>query len=140
MRIQICGSMTFAKEMKKAQKKLEELGHTVTVPTNTQKHIADPTFQDNLSLNLVEGRKNKVLKKNFDLIAVSDAILVLNYSKNNIDGYVGASTLMEIGLAHYLGKKVFLFNKIPHYSDVRWAHELEIIQPVIINQDLTKII
>lgn len=140
MKIQICGSMTFAKEMKKTRKKLEELGHTVTVPTNTEEHISDPTFQNNLSLNLLEGRKNDVLKKNFDLIALSDAILVLNYSKNSIDGYVGTSTLMEIGLAYYLGKKVFLFNKIPHYNDVRWAHELEIIQPVIINQDLIKIV
>lgn len=75
----------------------------------------------------------------FNLIVKSDAILVLNYSKNKIDGYVGTSSLMEIGLAYYLGKKIFLLNPIPSSKKVRWAHELEIIQPVILNRDLKRI-
>ena len=139
MKIQICGSMTFAKEMKRIKEKLEKYGHNVTVPTNTKDHIADPSFADNLTLNFQDCVNNNTIKANFDLVAKADAILVVNHAKNAIEGYLGTSTLMEIGLAYYLGKKIFLLNKIPHFSEVRWAHEVLIMQPIIINGDLNKI-
>lgn len=139
MKIQICGSMTFAKEMKAAKKKLEEKGHSVTVPTNTDQHVEDPLFADNLKDNLVHCIENNTIKENFNLVANADAIVVVNYPKNGIDGYIGTSTLMEIGLAHYLGKKIFLLHSIPHFDSVRWAHEVSIINPIILHGNLHKL-
>jgi nucleoside 2-deoxyribosyltransferase len=139
MKIQICGSMTFAKEMKATQQKLQALGHSVTIPVETEKNIQEPSYHDNLSVNLENGRKENIIKANFDLIANADAIVVLNYSKNGTNGYLGTSTLMEIGLAYYLGKKIFLLNPVPSYNEVRWAHEIELIQPVILRGELEKI-
>lgn len=139
MKIQICGSMTFAKQMREAKKVLEKKGHTVTIPTNTDYHIEDPTFVDNLEDNLRHCIENDTIKENFNLVADADAILVVNYPKNNMDGYIGASTLMEIGIAHFLGKKIFLLHKIPSFDTVRWAHEVTIMQPIIINGDIEKI-
>lgn len=72
-------------------------------------------------------------------MAKSDAILVLNYPKNGIRGYIGTSSLMEIGLAHYLGKKIFLLNEIPLATQARWSHEVHIIQAVVIDGDLEKV-
>lgn len=136
MKIMICGSMTFAKEMIDTKRKLEDLGHTVFVPSDTESHLEDPSLIDNLEENYKHTIKKDVLRKCFDLITKSDAVLVLNYIKNGIEGYVDTSSLMEIGLAYYLGKKIFLLNFIPKAKDARWAHELKIIQPVIINGDL----
>lgn len=47
MKIQLCGSMTFAKQMKEVKKRLEKQGHAVTIPTNTDDHLKDPTYVDN---------------------------------------------------------------------------------------------
>ena len=139
MKIMICGSMTFAKEMMDVEKKLEKLGHSVSVPSDIESHLKDPDLIDNLEENYKHTIEKDIMRQCFKLIAKSDAILVLNYPKNNINGYVGTSSLMEIGLAYYLGKKIFLFNPMPKPHKVRWAHELEIINPKIINGDLSKI-
>lgn len=66
-----------------------------------------------------------------------DAVLVLNLDKHGIKNYIGGNTLMEIGFAHVLKKKIFLYNPIP---DIQfYKSEIEAVQPVIINGDLTKI-
>jgi hypothetical protein len=46
---------------------------------------------------------------------------------------------MEIGLARYLGKKIFILNELPHHNDHRWVHEVRIMQPVILNGNLEKV-
>ena len=139
MKIQICGSMKFAKEMKSAKKELQALGHNVTIPTNTDDHIEDPDFVDNLKKNYEDSVEKDTIRECFKLVADAQAILVLNHHRNGINGYLGTSTLMEIGLAYYLGKKIFLLNPIPHYDEVRWAHEVMIMDPTIINGNLSKI-
>ena len=132
----ICGSMTFAKEMMDAKKKLEGLVHSIFVPSDIESHIKEPSLIDNLEKNSKHAIEKDVLRNCFNLIARSDGILVLNYPKNKIDGYVGASSLMEIGLAYYLGKKIFFLNPISSSRGARWAHEIKIIQPAVINGDI----
>jgi hypothetical protein len=139
MKIQICGSMSFAKEMKKIQEKLMKQGHSVLVPQDTELHLSNPSFIDNLSENLEHCISENVLKVGFDLIAKADAILVLNFPKNGIKGYIGTSTLMELGVAHFLGKKIFILNDVPDFNKVRWAHEVTMMQPVFLKGDLAKI-
>lgn len=139
MKVMICGSMTFAKEMVDMKGKLEALGHAALVPLDVNSHVKNSKLVDDLDSNLKHAIEKNIMKRCFDLVAESDAILVLNYLKNGIKGYVGTSTLMEIGLAYYLGKKIFLLNTIPKSKEARWVHELEVMQPIIINGDLKKI-
>jgi len=73
-----------------------------------------------------------------DKILKSDAILVVNITKDNIENYVGANTFLEIGFAHYKQKKIFLLNPLPGQSYI--IDELETVEPEIINGDLSKII
>ena len=80
--------------------------------------------------------ENDILRKCFNSIAESDAILLLNYPKNGIDGYVGASSLMEIGLAYHFRKKIFLLYPPPPPQEVKSSHEILIMQPTILNGDL----
>ena len=139
MKVMICGSMAFASEMLSTKAKLEKLGHIVWVPEDTDVHIKNQEFVDDLEGNIKYAAETNIMKRCFDLVAKSDAILVLNLKRKGIDGYIGTSALMEIGLAYYLGKKIFLYNSIPHYNDVRWAHEITIMRPSIINGDINKI-
>lgn len=136
MKIMICGSMSFAKEMMGIKRKLEKLGHMALVPIDIKSHIDNPKLIDDLESNYKHAVKTNVMKKCFGLIAKSDAMLVLNYPKNGTKGYVGTSSLMEIGLAYYLGKRIFLLNSLPRSKDARWVHEVTIMQPIILNGDL----
>lgn len=131
--------MSFIKDMIKIKDGLDKLGHKAFIPHGTEPHQTDGTFVDSLKENLEFCIKNNVMRRNFDLVAESDAILVLNHKKNGTDGYIGVSVLMEMAIAHHLGKKIYLFNQIPSFEKVRWAHEVSIMQPTIINGDLTKI-
>ena len=140
MKIFICGSMYFAKEMLEAKKKLEEMDHVAEVPCDTQQFVDNPNLTtDNHEENYKHCIDNDIIRKSFNSITESDAILILNYPKNGMDGYVGASSLMEIGLAYHLNKKIFLLYPPPPVKEVKSSHEILIMQPMILNGDLTEI-
>ena len=140
MKIFICGSMHFAKEMLEAQKKLKEFGHIVEVPCDTRLFIDKPDMTtDNHEEDSKHCIDNDIIRKSFNSIAENDAILVLNYPKDGVNGYVGASGLMEIGLAYFLKKKIFLLYSPPPVKETKYSHEIFIMQPVILNGDLSLI-
>lgn len=123
----IIGSMKFAQEMVKIKKELDRLGHNALLPVGTKPHLKDKNFVENLDGNLEYCITHGVMRKNFHRVAVCDAVLALNYKRNGMEGYIGISALLEMGVAHYLGKKIFLIQKTPHYKKQRWAHEVAIM-------------
>ena len=139
MKITICGSMTFANKMVEAKTVLEESGHQVFIPSDTDKHIKDPILRDDLELNYKHSLETDIMREHMNLISNSDAILVLNYPKNGIDGYVGTCTLIETSIAYYLNKKIFLLHPTPKPSEARWAHEVRIMKPIVLDGDLSKL-
>jgi len=48
----------------------------------------------------------------------------------------GSMTLLEMGFAHILNKKIFLLNDIP---EMIYTDEIEAMQPIVLNGDLTKL-
>ncbi len=139
MKIMICGSMTFAREMLDAKEKLKEFGHSVKVPTDALEIVTGDHNHDDLEADYNHCVENDIMRVHFNLIKESDAVLVLNHDKNGVKGYIGTASLMEVGLAHYLHKKIFILQELPHPSEQRWAHEVKITQPVIISGDFSKI-
>lgn len=131
--------MTFSKEMEAAKKTLEANGHSVQVPCDTDLLIEDPKLIDDLEKNKQHCIENNILKTCFDQVAKSDAVLVMNYPKNGIDGYVGTCTFMDLGVAHFLGKQVYLLYPTPDQHEHRWAHEVEILQPIILDGNLSNL-
>ena len=129
--------MAFAKEMLEVQKRLQEMGHEVETPCDTQAHVEDPLLRDDFARNKLHVDEGDVMMKCFDLVAQSDAVLALNHAQKGIEGYLGASTLMEVGLAGYLRKKIFILN--PIQPDQRYRHEINLLGGVIINGDLSAI-
>ncbi len=63
-----------------------------------------------------------------------DAVLVANYEKYGISGYIGGNTLMELGFAHVLNQRIYLLNPIPEIS--YYKSEIEAVRPVILNNNL----
>jgi hypothetical protein len=62
---------------------------------------------------------------------------VLNHEKNGIVGYIGGNTLIEMGVAFYLGKKIYLYDPIPEMS---YTEEILGMKPTVIDGDLSRIV
>lgn len=139
MKIMICGSMKYVKEMVKLEQELKALDHNVVLPIGFEKNLEIPNFTDNLEEDLEYCIREDIMRKNFNQISKQDAILVVNKSKHGIDGYLGTAVLMELAIAYFLKKKIFLLHDIPHFNEHRWAHEVTIMQPTILKGDILKI-
>lgn len=147
MNVTICGSIAFFDEMLDMKKELEQLGHEVKMPIGEVKdengnlipvkeYYAQRKAETN-NASWIWDRKEMAMRLHFEKVAWGDAVLILNYNKNNIANYVGANTLLEIGLAFHLNKKIFLLNDIP---EINYKEEILGMKPIVINQDLTKIV
>jgi len=138
MTIAICGSMKFHQEMRDTKKALEEVGHTVYVPKSIelmdQIGYVHPTIDEARIQSKIE---HDFIREHFRKIEKSDAILILNYDKKGIKHYVGGNTFLEMGLAFWLGKKIYLLNPIP---DMDYLTEMYAMQPVVLDGDLAKIV
>jgi len=134
MIITICGSIRAFEEMERARDQLKELGHEVLMPTKAKG--VDYWSEDNKSR--VEAKKKfEFISDHMNKIEKSDSILVVNITKSDINNYVGANTFLEIGFAHYSKKKIYLLNPIPDQKYI--IDEIETVEPVVLNGDLTRI-
>lgn len=137
MIISICGSMQFHVEMRSVQKELEAMGHTVYVPKSIELMDTIGYVHPDIDEAKVEAKiQHDFIKEHFRKVEKSDVILVLNYDKKGIANYIGGNTFLEIGLAYWLGKKVYLLNPIPQMD---YLTELQAMQPIILHGDLKKI-
>ena len=146
MKITICGSIAFQDEVLSVKENLEKLGHEVEIwrlklkDEKGQLISAKEYYKirriANENEKWVWDRKAEVVLEHFEKIARSDAILVTNYDKNDVKGYIGGNTLMEMGLAFFLKKKIYLLNQIPELS---YKEEILGVKPIILNGDLNKI-
>jgi len=80
--------------------------------------------------------KNTMLLLQTKKVNENDALLVLNYEKNDLSNYIGGATFLEIFQAFQQNKKIFLMNPIPEGI---LKDELIGMNPIIINQNLNLI-
>ena len=136
MIITICGSMVFSEEMLKVKAQLELLDHVVLIPAflDSYRNISQKEVE---KLSVQHKLENDVMRDHWEKIQQSDAILVLNYDRKGITNYIGGNSLLEIGFAYVLKKKIFLLNDIPEIEF--YKSEIEAAKPIILLGDLNKI-
>lgn len=136
MKIALCYSMQFSEQAKKIKQMLEQIGHTAHVSVDTNEYIGK-NEEEQEKIKLGYKYQTNILWDYFDVIANSNAILVLNFDKHEIANYIGGNTFLEMGIAYYLKKSIYLLNPIPHMP----FYETEIIamKPVILNGNISKI-
>jgi nucleoside 2-deoxyribosyltransferase len=150
MVITICSSIDFSPKIIELKKELEVAGHQVNIPYFTQKMIdGEITYEqymaskekDGGDILLREAEPMDMIRRYWNFIKESDAILVLNLDKKGITNYIGGSTLMEMGFAYGHGKKIFLYNPIPARSErMHYVDELIDMRPIVINGNMEKMI
>ncbi len=144
MKIVICNSACYINEALEAKRKLEERGHEArTHPTRVKVRGEEVDVREYYKLRKngwddeIEQLKCDLMKKHFDMIKESDAVLILNLDKDGKKNYMGGNSLLEMGLAFALNKKVFMLNPIP--EDLSYTEEIKGMKPIVLNGDLGEI-
>ena len=140
--IVVCSSAAFYKQAVDIEKELKNLGFKVLIPlvANKMKKSGDFNVENYKTWWKNPNdykRKLQLTIKHFKEIEKGDPVLVLNYKKNGKAGYIGGAVLMEIALALYLKKPIYILNPIDESS--KYKEEIYGALPKIINGDLLKI-
>jgi len=146
MKITLCGSIAFYDEMTKIKEKLEAAWHEVKLPPveiedENGKMIPIKKYyelrkKDSGNTKWIWDRKEEAMRRHFNKVEWADAILVTNYDKKGVKGYIGGNTLMEMAVAFHLNKKIFLLNEIPEIDS---KEEIIGVKPIVINGNLGEI-
>lgn len=137
--ITICNSAKLFKKVLELKKELEGLGlevliHESSVTLNGQEipvekynEMKKSEWNEDIQKTLAPR-----MRSHFEKIEKSDAIVVMNKDKDGKANYIGGNTLIEMGLAFYLRKPIFLTNPIPEY--LPYAEEIKGVGPTILNE------
>jgi nucleoside 2-deoxyribosyltransferase len=137
-KIFLAASMNFYQELVEIEQALKEKGFEVEIPVSAKTMKAQNDFDvSHFKGSVTPAQKGQFIQENFLNIAGSDALLVINNEKNGTKGYIGANVLMEIGLAFYLKKAIYIWNQYP--TDAPYKEELLAFDVQVINKDLSKI-
>ncbi len=140
MKITLCGSLVFVREMDKLRDELENLGHEVLVPLGLDLvKTRGVTLEQFVTLK-EQGKhhtltiQHDAIRTHYKIIISSDAIVVANREKKGVENYMGGNTFLEMGFAHVNDKRIFVLNDIP---DMPYTDEIHAMQPTVLKGDLT---
>jgi hypothetical protein len=146
MKITLCGSISFLNEMLELKEKLEKMGHEVKLPPaqvaqELEQLLPEHDFAGSHKSqgemdDWVKNRKGEIMRDHLQKVEWSDAILVVNRGKSGVENYIGGNALIEMAVAYYLSKKIFLMSDIP---EMVYREEILGMNPTILHEDLTKI-
>jgi hypothetical protein len=140
--IAICSSANFYRQAVDIQFQLEKLGYRVIIPASAEKMKKSGDYDvDRLKSWFGNDKdyhkKVSLMRGHFAEIEVADSILVLNYQKNEIPNYIGGNVLMEMAIAFYLNKAIFILNDVPEEST--FLEEIKGIEPIVLHGKLENI-
>jgi nucleoside 2-deoxyribosyltransferase len=121
--------------MRAAESTLRAAGHTPLVPKSLTL-IETKGFKKPATVaeRLVAEKKYDFIREHFKKIESADAVLVVNPAHHGIDGYIGGNTFLEMGIAFYLGKPIYVLHGIPHMD---YELELAAMHPIDLAGDLS---
>ena len=134
MKIGILGSMQYTEKMLEIRDQLKELGHDAFV-TDLHKPFIGKSDEEKERIKIDQKNNKDAIREMWRLMQDAEAVLVLNLDKHGIKNYIGGNTFLEMGFAHVLNQKIFLYNPIPDMP--YYKTEIEAMKPVVINGDLS---
>lgn len=119
--ITICSSANFYKQAVEIQEELERAGYKVIIPSTARKMKESGNYDvSHYKTWFADAndyhKKAALMRAHFEEVEKGDAILVLNYEKHGANNYIGGNVLMEMSLAFWLNKPIFIVNEIPEES------------------------
>jgi hypothetical protein len=140
--ITICSSANFYQRVIEIRNQLEDMGYQTIVPVTALKMEKSGDFDAShyrtwLANDDDYHKKAELMRKHFDEVTNGDAILVINEEKHGKANYIGGNVLMEMALAFYQKKPIFILNGLPHES--AFEEEIKGMTPILLHGDLSKI-
>lgn len=137
MKIALCHSMHYAEKAKEVQDWFLSRGHEA-YPSSFNEKFIGLSDEEKEKLKLYQKYEEDAIREHWDVIKKSDNVLILNYEKHDIPGYIGGNSFLEMGFAYIQKKPIYLLNPIPKMP----YYETEIIamKPTILSGDLSKIL
>jgi hypothetical protein len=137
--ITICCSCNFYRHAIEVKEKLEQLGYRVIVPVTALEMQQRNDFEVSHYKTWFadEGdypEKARLIREHLEEVARGDAILVINDEKRGIKNYIGGNVLMEMCLAFYLKKPIFILYDFP--EDSAYLEELKGMLPTLLHGKL----
>lgn len=136
MKIFIVCSKSFYTKVEYIKQELEKKGHTIIVPNLYEERAKEVESESTAwrfgQTEHIKFKKN-MYKMSREKIKNVDALLVLNFDKENKKNYIGGATFLEMYNAFLENKKIYLFNDIPQGDLYDEIHGFE---PTIINGNL----
>ena len=108
MKLCIFGSVTLLDRIQKLGDELTAAGHQVMLPTTDENAASwgDVAIEEKVA------RKRAFIEADLADLKTADAVLIANFPRHGVGGYVGAHTLMEAAFAHAMGKEVVFLHEI----------------------------
>jgi hypothetical protein len=154
MKITICGSIGFYTKMEEVRDELIKHGHEVKIPElaleapsrfgGDKKVYFGKFIEENGGIDAfpagheIWNLKEGAIKDHFEKIDWADAILVVNEEKRGITGYVGGNTLIEIGVAFYTKKTIYILNEVS--AELSYKQEILGMKPIMLNGDGSNVV
>lgn len=140
--ITICSSAVHYRNALDLEKQLKALGYKVKIPktatimkrTNNFDVGSYKTWYKNAK---DYKKKTQLMKGHFKKVLEADAILVTNFEKNGLKGYIGGNVLMEMVLAFHYKKPIFIYNDISDELGIK--EEVFGLQPIFLNGNVNLI-
>ena len=142
MKIYVLGSNSFMHQMVKAKNDLINLGYEGWIHPDYEALVRgeklDILTRAEQGEHTSVKRENNYLRVHYQNICASDAVLVVNLTKNGIENYIGGNVLIEMGQAYVNNKIIFLLTKIP--TQLPYIPEIECMDPICLNGDLSNLL
>jgi len=118
---------------------IEELNINVVLPKTAQKMKSEgqensEAITDWSNSTIGYHGKSLLIREHFNEIADCDAILVTNYEKNGKQNYIGPNVLMEMAIAFFLNKTIYILNYSP--DDSPFIDEILGLEPIFLNGNI----
>ena len=129
--------MQYAERAKEVQDWYAAQGHQ-TFPSSFNAAYIGLSDDEKEALKLIHKYEQDAIREHWGTIEKSDAILVLNYEKSGIPGYIGGNSFLEMGFAYIQRKPIFLLNPIPEMP--YYKTEIIAMKPIVIDGDLARVL
>ncbi|MDP2671733.1 MAG: hypothetical protein Q8P13_04745 [bacterium] len=140
--ITLCSSAYFYRDVLSTEKELKKLGFKVKIPFIARKMQRSNDFDVSKVRTWLNNPddykiKTKLMKQHFKKVIESDAILVLNHTKKDIEGYIGGNVLLEMLVAYLHKKPIFILNYVA--DELMLKEEILGLNPIFVENDLERV-
>ncbi len=141
--VTICSSANFYKKAVEIQAELETAGHSVIIPATAEKMKSSGDFNvEHYKTWFANAndyhKKSALMRGHFAEIEKGDVLLIINDEKHDQPNYIGGNVLIEMALAFYLRKPIYILNDIPEQSN--FLEEIIGMEPVVLKGDTEKLL